>query len=228
MNGKKHLALMAALFTAGALCFAQTEKTQVIENGGTGPWKSVVVGDASLPTHTIYRPENLKAYVDENGKIPVLLYANGACVNNNLEMSRLLSEVASWGYIVLAIGPYAEMPDDAFYAQWKGVVRGWYPETKEVAIMGNGERLTPYTEAELAAQAAQQEAERKAARPRRRRTRAEGRAGSGAVPYLSPARCSRRWTGLPTRTPMRRASTTTSSTWTRSPRWDSPAVAPRC
>lgn len=163
MNVKKHLALMAALFTAGALCFAQTEKTQVIENGGTGPWKSVAVGDASLPTHTIYRPENLKAYVDENGKIPVLLYANGACANNNLEMSRLLSEVASWGYIVLAIGPYAEMPDDAFYAQWKGVVRGWYPETKEIAIMGNGERLTPYTEEELAARAAQQEAERKAA-----------------------------------------------------------------
>ena len=163
MNMKRLLAFAAALVTAGALCFAQTEKTQVIENGGTGPWKSVAVGDASLPTHTIYRPENLKAYVDENGKVPVLLYANGACVNNNLEMSRLLSEVASWGYIVLAIGPYAEMPDDAFYAQWKGVVRGWYPETKEIAIMGNGERLTPYTEEELAARAAQQEAERKAA-----------------------------------------------------------------
>ena len=163
MKTNRLLALAVALVSAGTLCLAQTEKTQVIENGGTGPWKSVVVGDASLPTHTIYRPENLKGYVDENGKIPVLLYANGACVNNNLEMSRLLSEVASWGYIVLAIGPYAEMPDDAFYAQWKGVVRGWYPDTKEFAIMGNGERLTPYTEEEIAARAAQQEAERKAA-----------------------------------------------------------------
>ena len=47
--------------------------------------------------HTIYRPQNLKAYVDENGKIPVLLYANGACANNNLEMSRLLSEVDAYG-----------------------------------------------------------------------------------------------------------------------------------
>ena len=163
MSMNRLLSVAVAFVAAGTLCLAQTEKTQVIENGGTGPWKSIVVGDASLPTHTIYRPENLKAYVDENGKIPVLLYANGACVNNNLEMSRLLSEVASWGYIVLAIGPYAEMPDDAFYAQWKGVVRGWYPETKEIAIMGNGERLTPYTEEELAARAAQQEAERKAA-----------------------------------------------------------------
>ena len=163
MNPKKALAFAVAIVAAGALCLAQTENKQVIENGGTGPWKSVAVGDASLPTHTIYRPDNLKAYVEENGKIPVLLYANGACVNNNLEMSRLLSEVASWGYVVLAIGPYAEMPDDAFYAQWKGVVRGWYPETKTVAIMGNGERLTPYTEEELAARAAAREAERKAA-----------------------------------------------------------------
>ena len=88
MNMKRFFALAAAVFAAGALCFAQTEKTQVIEGGGTGPWKSVAVADASLPTHTIYRPENVKAYVDENGKIPVLLYANGACANNNLEMSR--------------------------------------------------------------------------------------------------------------------------------------------
>ena len=163
MNSKRFLTLACALLAAGSLCLAQTERTQVIENGGTGPYKSVAVGDKSLPTHTIYRPENLKAYVNENGKIPVLLYANGACANNNLEMSRLLSEVASYGYIILAIGPYDEMPDDKFYAQWKGVVRGWYPETKPVAIMGNGERLTPYTEAELAAQAAEQEAARKAA-----------------------------------------------------------------
>ena len=65
MNTKRFLALATAMFVAGALCFAQTEKTQVIEGGGTGPWKSVAVADASLPTHTIYRPENIKAYVDE-------------------------------------------------------------------------------------------------------------------------------------------------------------------
>ena len=163
MNTKKTFALLLLLLAAGVVALAQTGRTQVIEGGGTGAYKSVAVEDTSLPTHTIYRPENLKAYVSENGRIPVLLYANGACANNNLEMSRLLSEVASHGYIVLAIGPYQDMPDEAFYAQWKGVVRGWYPETKPVAIMGNGERLTPYTEAELAARAAEQEAARKAA-----------------------------------------------------------------
>ena len=153
----------AAIAAACTLCLAQTERSQVIEGGGTGPYKSVAVGDASLPTHMIYRPQNLEHCVQQEGKLPVLLYANGACANSSLEMSRLLSEVASYGYIVIAIGPYEDMPDDKFYNQWKGVVRGWYPETKEFAIMGNGERLTPYTEAELAAQAAEQEAQRKAA-----------------------------------------------------------------
>ena len=183
MNRKKLIALAAALTAAAVACLAQTEKTQVIEDGGTGPWKSVAVGDAGLPTHTIYRPQDLKAYVQENGKIPVLLYANGACANNNLEMSRLLSEVASYGYLVLAIGPYEDMPDDKFYAQWKGVVRGWYPETKEVAIMGNGERLTPYTEAELAARAAEQEAARKAAEAAAKKNK-----GKKAAPAPAPFR----------------------------------------
>ena len=180
-------AIAAALLAAGMVCSAQTERSQVIEGGGTGPWKSVAVGDKGLPTHMIYRPENLKAYVEKNGRIPVLLYANGACANNSLEMSRLLSEVASWGYIAIAIGPYQEMPDEAFYAQWKGVVRGWYPETKLIAIMGNGERLTPYTEAELAAQAAEREAAQKAAAAAAKKNKGK-KAAPAPMPFRTYAR----------------------------------------
>ena len=171
-----------------SVCFAQTQQSQVIEGGGTGPYKSVAVGDASLPTHMIYRPQNLEYCVGQEGKLPVLLYANGACANNSLEMSRLLSEVASYGYIVIAIGPYEDMPDDKFYNQWKGVVRGWYPETKKVAIMGNGERLTPYTEAELAAQAAQQEAERKAAEAAAKKARGKKAAAPAPQPFRTYAK----------------------------------------
>ena len=173
MKNHKLMALAAAVFAAGAVCLAQTKQEQVIEGGGTGPWKSVAVEDASLPTHTIYRPKDLQKYVEENGKIPVLLYANGACANNNLEMSRLLSEVASWGYVVLAIGPYQDMPDDAFYAQWKGVVRGWYPETKEVAIARGPGR------------GAGSGAEGRGGR-REEEQGQEGRARPGAVPDLCP------------------------------------------
>ena len=188
MNAKKILALAAALLAAAAICSAQTEQVQVIEDGGTGPYKSVAVGDKSLPTHMIYRPQDLKAYVEENGRIPVLLYANGACANNSLEMSRLLSEVASYGYLVIAIGPYEDMPDERFYAQWKGVVRGWYPETKPIAIMGNGERLTPYTPEELAAQEAEREAAQKAAAAAAKKNKGKKAAAPVQLPFRTYAR----------------------------------------
>ena len=43
MKHNRLMALAAALFAAGAVCLAQTKQEQVIEGGGTGPWKSVAV-----------------------------------------------------------------------------------------------------------------------------------------------------------------------------------------
>ena len=76
---------------------AQTVQKQVVEDGGTGPFKSEVVGDASCPGFTVYRPQNLKDVVAKQGVLPVIVYANGACFNHNVEMRLLLSEVASYG-----------------------------------------------------------------------------------------------------------------------------------
>ncbi len=160
---RRILVTLAVLLTAAALCSAQTEKKQVLEGGGTGPYKAVAVGDASLPTHMIYRPDNLKAYVEKNGKIPVLVYANGGCRNSSLQMSRLLTEVASYGYLCIAIGPYEEMSDEVFYADWKRAVRNNYPDTKLKIIMANGEEIKPMTDAEKAAQQAQRAAQQQAA-----------------------------------------------------------------
>ena len=156
---KKLLTISLAFVAAAFLCSAQTEKTQIIEDGGTGPYKAMAVGDASLPTHTIYRPQDLKAYVAENGRIPVVVYANGACVNSSMQMSRLLNETASKGYILIAIGPFEEHTDQMFYDDWTRVVKGGI-DTKPVVILGNGTRVLPWTEEELAAQAAEREAAR--------------------------------------------------------------------
>ena len=41
MSMNRLLSVAVAFVAAGTLCLAQTEKTQVIENGGTGPWKSI-------------------------------------------------------------------------------------------------------------------------------------------------------------------------------------------
>ena len=121
---------------------AQTSHRQVVEEGGTGPYKSEVVGDASCPGFTVYRPQNLKEVVAKQGALPVIVYANGACFNNNVEMRLLLSEVASYGYVAAAIGPYDE---EDVMSQWRGVLRSAYPETKGEVIMANGEKIMPLT-----------------------------------------------------------------------------------
>lgn len=180
---KKLLTFALAALAAAAICSAQTEKTQVFENGGTGPYKAVAVGDASLPTHTIYRPQDLKGYVAENGKIPVVVYANGACLNNNMQMSRLLSETASKGYLLIAIGPFEEYTDEMFYDDWTRVVKGGI-DTKPVVILGNGTQVLPWTPEELAAQ----EAEREAARQKVQADLKKASKKKNAVPEPQPFR----------------------------------------
>ena len=90
---KLFLSAMMIAMSVG-LMDAQTVQKQVVEEGGTGPFKSEVVGDASCPGFTVYRPQNLKDVVARQGALPVIVYANGACFNNNVEMRLLLSEAA--------------------------------------------------------------------------------------------------------------------------------------
>ena len=157
----KKLLMTAMLFAASVgLMKAQTVQRQVVEEGGTGPFKSEVVGDASCPGFTVYRPQNLKEVVAQKGLLPVIVYANGACFNNNVEMRLLLSEVASYGYVAAAIGPYDEAD---VMAQWRGVLKSAYPETKGEVIMANGEKILPLTAEEKKAREEQQAKQREQA-----------------------------------------------------------------
>ena len=154
--------LMSAMIVAASVgaMNAQTSQKQIVEEGGTGPYKSEVVGDASCPAFTIYRPQNLNDLVAKQGALPVIVYANGACFNNNVEMRLLLSEVASYGYVIAAIGPYDE---EVVMAQWRGVLKSAYPETKGEVIMANGEKILPLTPEEIKARQEQQAKQRELA-----------------------------------------------------------------
>ena len=159
--GMKRLIMTAMLVaTSVGLMNAQTAQKQVVEEGGTGPYKSEVVGDASCPGFTVYRPQNLKEVVAKHGALPVIVYANGACFNNNVEMRLLLSEVASYGYVAAAIGPYDEAD---VMAQWRGVLRSAYPETKGEVVMANGEKILPLTAEEIKARQEEQAKQRELA-----------------------------------------------------------------
>lgn len=144
--------LIRALALVGAACLltcgissAQTLRKQVAEDGGTGPYKAEVVQESAAPRFTIYRPQDMEGAVAKEGRLPVIVYANGACYNHNVEMRYLLSEVASHGYVAIAIGPYDE---NDVVEQWKGVLRFSPPAGKDV-VFANGEKLVPATKEEI-------------------------------------------------------------------------------
>ncbi len=78
--------------------------SRTVEDGGTGPYTAVMVTDSTLATHTIFRPKDLSV-IGKDNKLPIIAWGNGACANSPWEHVNFLSEVASQGFLVIAIGP---------------------------------------------------------------------------------------------------------------------------
>ncbi|MBQ9172843.1 MAG: hypothetical protein IJV54_09365 [Bacteroidales bacterium] len=103
--------LPAAVVAALLICFptgGKTIKSLRSEDGGDGPYKAIVVEDDLLPGHTIIRPENLKAAAKKEGKLPVILFGNGACARDSRMFYPFLSQIASYGYIVVTNGYWSD------------------------------------------------------------------------------------------------------------------------
>lgn len=66
----------------------------------SGPYPVVIEHDQRLATHTVYRPATLGP-----SKHSVLVWGEGACVKNGLTFPEFLSEIASYGFVVIADGP---------------------------------------------------------------------------------------------------------------------------
>jgi hypothetical protein len=83
---------------------AQEIASRVVEDGGTGQYGAIMISDQSLPTHTIFRPKDLSVFGKKN-LLPIIAWGNGACANSPWEHVNFLNEVASHGFLVIAIGP---------------------------------------------------------------------------------------------------------------------------
>jgi hypothetical protein len=70
---------------------------------GSGAFPALMESVAALPQHTVYRPANLAALGSR--RLPVVAWANGACLNVGNRFRWFLTELASHGYLVVAIGP---------------------------------------------------------------------------------------------------------------------------
>lgn len=75
-----------------------------VGDGGIGPYKAIMVGDKTLLTHTLFRPKDLTPFAG-NHKLPVVVFGNGGCRNSSGEFRNFLSEIASHGFLVIAVGP---------------------------------------------------------------------------------------------------------------------------
>jgi hypothetical protein len=79
---------------------------------GSGPYKAVMEMDAGLPGDTIYRPEDLSALA--SARLPIVLWGNGACVNVGNFYAPFLTEISSYGYLVVALGPITKLNAQPF------------------------------------------------------------------------------------------------------------------
>ena len=91
---------------------AQTIQTKVIDDGGTGPFKAVAVKEKTMADFLIYRPKDLLHAHARCGALPLLLFGNGGCADTSVGYEQMLSEIASHGYIVVAIGEMQERLND--------------------------------------------------------------------------------------------------------------------
>jgi len=72
-----------------------------LTNGGSGPYKAAYTTDPSLPKHTIYAP---KTPPPATVKMPVIAWGNGACTMSGTMFKDFLTEIASYGYLVISNG----------------------------------------------------------------------------------------------------------------------------
>src|SRR5215831_3381196 len=75
-------------------------------NPGSGPLKAEMEMDAGLPDHTIYRPEDMSAL--SGATLPIVIWGNGACANAGNSFSNFLTDISSYGYLAIALGPIVE------------------------------------------------------------------------------------------------------------------------
>ena len=92
------------------------EQMKVPDFGGSGPHKAIALRERSLQDFVVYRPVNMDAAMTvgrpmmfatgepKKEKLPVLVFCNGGCMDTSIGYENMLADVASYGYVVVAIG----------------------------------------------------------------------------------------------------------------------------
>jgi hypothetical protein len=130
-----------AVYTALLSSLANAADAQNTESlsGTSGRYAAVMEMDKTLADHTVYRPAEISKV---QGKLPVVSFGNGGCINIGSAFKTLLGEVASHGYLAIAtgpIGPPAGGPSGREQSKTESLVKAidW-------AIAENARKGSPY------------------------------------------------------------------------------------
>ena len=107
----KHLIILAALMSQSFSAFAQVEKTKMVDNGGAGLFQAVAVKETGLSDFVIYHPKDMAQAIACQGKLPLLIWGNGGCMDSSAPYEHMLTEIASHGYVVVAVGEMEDHPN---------------------------------------------------------------------------------------------------------------------
>ncbi|HMB74537.1 MAG TPA: hypothetical protein VKQ06_13270 [Gammaproteobacteria bacterium] len=66
-----------------------------------GPYDVISEPAFESPRHVVYRPEDLRAFPNDDS-LPVLIWGNGGCALNSNGYRGFLTTVASWGFVAVA------------------------------------------------------------------------------------------------------------------------------
>jgi hypothetical protein len=116
------------------------QERRIVEDGGTGSFKAVMITEPSLRTHTVFRPQHLETFGKKN-MLPVIAWGNGACFNSPWEHVNFLNEVASHGFLVVAIGT---MPKESGEQNKKRSASSQLVDAIDWAYAQNADPNSPY------------------------------------------------------------------------------------
>lgn len=91
------LVVTALALAAGVVALTTQPASAAV--GGSGPYPAGYETQASLPNHTIFRPETLPT-----AKLPVVVWGNGGCMGIGTMFQNFLTEIASHGFLVIVNG----------------------------------------------------------------------------------------------------------------------------
>ena len=91
--------LAALTMCLAYISLALVSAQQVGTPSGTGPYRAIAESRAELPRHTVYRPLEWP-----RGSLPLYVWGNGGCSSNGLAHAAYLRQIASQGYVIVALG----------------------------------------------------------------------------------------------------------------------------